>query len=206
MTDKVTERLSGVFAAFRASKSASRRIWLAMSPGISEFDRDLRTISGIRPAGRSEERTRLMADMSLLRFNILRAMYLLIFVMVPQLSWVKILDPSRNWLAGDGWGFVVCMLGGFSLLCGLGLRHPLRMLPLLMWELVWKMIWMARIALPLWLAGKIDEDLVTNSFNLAFAALLLVVIPWRHVWAQYVRSSAEPWRSRPGADIPRQPS
>jgi hypothetical protein len=134
------------------------------------------------------------SEVSLFRLYLLRAMYLLIFVMVPQLSWTKILDPSRSWGAGDGEGFTVCMLGAFSVLCGLGLRYPLKMLPLLFWELVWKMIWMVRVALPLWQAGKADEALIENSFAIGLGALLFLIIPWRYVIDHYWRRPGDPWR------------
>lgn len=133
-------------------------------------------------------------EVTLFRLYVLRAMYLLIFLMVPQLSWVQILDPSKGWAAGDGWGFTVCMLGAFSVLCGLGLRYPLKMLPLLFWELLWKAIWMARIALPLWREGKVDEALMENSVAVGMAALLLLVIPWPYVISHYVRTPGDRWR------------
>ncbi len=137
-----------------------------------------------------------MPEISLTRLYVLRAMYLLIFLMVPQLSWVEILDPNQSWDAHGGDGFVVCMLGAFSILCGLGLRYPLQMLPLLFWELVWKMIWMIRVALPLWIDGKVDDALRMNSFAVGMGALLLAVIPWRYVAFRYLRSPGDPWRTR----------
>ncbi|MGH9724676.1 MAG: hypothetical protein ACRD41_06385, partial [Candidatus Acidiferrales bacterium] len=39
-------------------------------------------------------------------------------------------------------GTVVCMLLALSLLSILGLRYPLKMLPLLFWELTWKASWL----------------------------------------------------------------
>lgn len=135
-----------------------------------------------------------MSKVSLLHLYLLRAVYLAIFLLVPQLSWVEILDPAKNWGAMDNRGVVICMLGAFSLLCAFGIRYPLQMLPLLLWELVWKMIWMVRIALPLWLDGKVDDALRENSFAIGMGAILLVIIPWRYVIDQYGRRPGDPWR------------
>lgn len=121
-------------------------------------------------------------------------MYLLIFIMVPQLSWTQILDPSQSWGAKEANGMMVCMLGAFSVLSGLGLRYPLRMLPLLFWELVWKMIWMVRVALPLWRMGNVDDALRENTFAIGLGAVLLAVIPWRYVLDHYWRRPGDPWR------------
>jgi hypothetical protein len=134
-----------------------------------------------------------MPEVSLIRLTALRALYLVIFLLVPALSWAKILDPAQSWGAGDSGGVTVCMLAAFSLLSGLGLRYPLQMLPLLFWELAWKAIWMARVALPLWLAGPVDDTLRDNSIAIGLGAILLVVIPWRYVFAHYLKKPGDRW-------------
>jgi hypothetical protein len=52
-----------------------------------------------------------------------------------------------------------------SVLAFIGLRHPLRMLPVLLFEVAWKLTWLG-----------------------------VAVIPWRRVLAQYVIAPGEPWR------------
>ena len=55
------------------------------------------------------------------------------------------------------------------------------------------MIWLTRVALPLWRAGRIDNALVSNSIAAGMAVLVLIVIPWRYVAAQYLRAPGDPW-------------
>ncbi len=40
----------------------------------------------------------------------------------------------------------------------LGIRYPLKMLPLLFFELEWKVIWILAFGLPLWSVHKLDPD------------------------------------------------
>ena len=51
---------------------------------------------------------------------------------------------------GDTFG----LLAGIQVLAMLGIRYPLKMIPLLLFELVWKAVWLVTIALPLWRANS----------------------------------------------------
>ena len=140
-------------------------------------------------------------QVSLPRLYALRAMYLILLVMIPQMTAASLVYSTRSLSAADGWGFAACLLAALSLLAALGVRYPLKMLPLLLFELTWKLIWLARVALPLWRAGRVDEALASNTVAAGAAVLVLTVIPWRYVGAQYLRAPGDPWRtaSRIGA-------
>ena len=45
-------------------------------------------------------------------------------------------------------GVTLCLLTAMSLLALLGLRHPVRLLPLLLFESAWKLLWLSVVALP----------------------------------------------------------
>ena len=92
-------------------------------------------------------------------------------------------------------GVIAALLGGVWALAFLGLRYPLQMLPLLMFELVWKLIWLAAYGLPQWAAGQLTPVTADDLFNTLFGvAVMLVVIPWGYVWRRYVKQPAESWR------------
>ena len=142
-----------------------------------------------------------MDDVSVSRLNLLRAMYLFIVVGLGLVLWPSVIFDSQSWSLNQG--IINCMLMVFSLVCALGLRHPLQMLPILLWELVWKSAWLAIVALPKLLAGSMDE-----ATNAVFIQVLVVVaipfvIPWRYVFEQYMRKPGAPWRSP--ASIPVRP-
>lgn len=69
------------------------------------------------------------------------------------------------------------------------------MLPLLMFELVWKLIWLLAYGLPAWWAGRLTPVTADDLFNTLFGVILMpLVIPWGYVWRRYVRQPADRWR------------
>lgn len=134
-----------------------------------------------------------MREVSLSRLYLLRAMYLLVVVGLAVFAVPGILrHAGRRDLYQ---GIVDAMLLAFWLLCMLGLRYPLRMLPVLLWELVWKTLWLAMVAWPAWRAGTMDAGTAENAFACVFVVLVPIVIPWRYVVRHYLREPGDPWRS-----------
>jgi hypothetical protein len=135
---------------------------------------------------------------SVARLWVMRAFYLLMAAGVGATIWPLILTHqlSTSHMAGVAWA----LLGTIGILALLGLRYPLQMIPLLLFELIWKSIWLLAFALPLWLAGRLDAAHASSIVDTAIGLLLLLVIPWRYVFAHYVRRPGDPWRSAARAD------
>lgn len=129
------------------------------------------------------------SDLPLWRLHVLRAMYLLLVVGLGAMIVPEIIDhePTSR-------GVILSLLGAIWLLAFLGLRYPLQMLPLLMFELAWKAIWMGFYGLPQWLSGQRPPTFAEDFFNIGTGAILLLVIPWGYVYLRYVRQPAERWR------------
>lgn len=133
-----------------------------------------------------------MNEVSLFRLHLLRALYLLIVVGLGIVVWPGVIHHDKPWELMEG--VVACMLAAFSALSILGLRYPLQMLPLLLWELVWKSIWLIVVALPLWWAGQMDESTWATASACLMGVIIPFIIPWRHVWAHYVIKRGDRWR------------
>jgi hypothetical protein len=133
-----------------------------------------------------------MNQVSLFRLYVLRALYLFIVVGMGVYMWPQVLDPQRHW--GLMQGQASCMLAAFSLACALGLRYPLQMLPVLLWEVTWKTLWLAIVALPAWRAGRLDEPMKATIFAVSLVVLVYLAIPWRYVFTHYVKAPGDRWR------------
>lgn len=135
-----------------------------------------------------------MPEVSTFRLYLLRAMYLLIAVGLGITLWPSIIASSGT--AADSHTVVKALLGALSLLCLLGVRYPLRMLPLLIFELLWKIIWVVAFALPLWLSNKLDAYGTETLFACMMGVILVpLVLPWGYMHRNYIKARSEPWTS-----------
>lgn len=127
------------------------------------------------------------------RLYLLRAMYLLIGVAEGMQIWPAIIHHTHVW---DFWhGVGMSFLGALTLLCLLGVRYPVRMMPLLIYELVWKTIWILAAWLPLYLAHHLDPDTAEQAFSIFFGPVLVpIVLPWGYIWKHYVIDPGDRWR------------
>ena len=136
-----------------------------------------------------------MTEVSAVRLYLMRLLYLLNFVFLGIGIWPAVINPAKPFGPIDGVAF--SFWAAFSALCGLGIRYPLKMLPLLMLQLVYKVVWLLAVALPLSLAGLLDsaEPNLTRTFVGGVIGDLLV-IPWPYVLANYVKAPGDSWRFR----------
>jgi hypothetical protein len=130
---------------------------------------------------------------SLPRLYLLRLGYLVMGGGLALTKWPLLLDHPQPWPLFEG--VETCMLVALSLLSFLGLRHPLKMLPILLFELGWKSIWVAVVVVPLWTADRLDPATVQVFSSCLVVLIVLAVVPWRYVITQYLTSHGDPWRS-----------
>jgi len=134
------------------------------------------------------------SDVSLARLYVLRATYLLLIVGLGATNLPVLIshDPTSR-------GVIPSMLGGIWLLAFIGLRYPLQMLPLLLFEFSWKTIWLLAFGLPQWSAGQMPPTWPEDFKAIAAGVILMpIVIPWGYVYRHYVKQPSERWRQAPG--------
>jgi len=68
------------------------------------------------------------------------------------------------------------------------------MLPILLFEVAWKLTWLGVVALPLWSDGALEGATRTQAGTVLSVVIFIAVVPWRLVLARYVTAPAEPWR------------
>ena len=92
-------------------------------------------------------------------------------------------------------GMIDGMLAGLWVMTLVGLRYPLKMLPILLFEFVWKTVWLLGFGLPQWMAGRVDPQLDKDLWGIGIGPLVFgLIIPWGYVWRHFFKQPAERWR------------
>ena len=121
------------------------------------------------------------------RINIylLRLLYTLMFLFVTYDSWKHIFNHTGPWdnINAAAW----CMWGSYAGISVIGIVRPLKMLPIVLFEITYKVAWLAVVAYPLWakneLTGSPAEGM-TRVF--LWVVLPIVAMPWRYFFRTYV--------------------
>lgn len=125
---------------------------------------------------------------------LLRLVYVLMFFVLGRNAWTHVLTHQGAWEPDDAMAW--CVWTAFATLAGLGVIHPLKMLPILLLEIFYKVLWLLVVAYPLWAAGKLAGSPVEEETSAFLWVLLpIVAVPWGYVFTHYVyqpKQRAEP--------------
>jgi hypothetical protein len=121
------------------------------------------------------------------RINIylLRLVFVLMFFLLGRDTWTHILTHQGSWepINAVAW----CVWTAFATLAGLGIIRPLKMLPILLLEIFYKVLWLILVAYPLWSNGTLvgsPAEGITSAF--LWVILPIVAVPWGHVFMNYI--------------------
>ena len=153
----------------------------------------LRPSEAAARATTSAPATRRVAQLPLWRVNLLRVGYLVLGGGLAVYKWPLFFN-HEPWSLAEG--TVQCLLVAMSVLALLGLRYPLRMLPILLFEVGWKALWLGIVALPLWSNGRLEGAFLTETNKVLWVVIVAAVIPWRYAFSQFLLATGDPWRRR----------
>ncbi|AVP97277.1 hypothetical protein C7S18_08760 [Ahniella affigens] len=132
-------------------------------------------------------------SLPLWRLNLLRGLYAFMAIGLTLVVWPGLLTHSDRWAAD--YGAQHALLSMIGVLAWLGIRYPQKMLPLLVFELGWKVLWWLFIGLPLLSHGKLEGEALQSAWEIGLGLIIIPpVLPWAYLYQQYLRQPAERWR------------
>ena len=131
-------------------------------------------------------------EVSLFRLYTLRFAYLVLAAGLGTFIWPSVLHHSNEFAIRLG--PQISLLAGIGATAVLGLRYPVKMLPLLLFEMIWKLIYLIGFALPLWLAHQVNASAAEDIRACLMVVIFLPLIPWHYVFLHYIRMPGDRWR------------
>ena len=125
-----------------------------------------------------------MSKIWIVRLYLLRLGYAVLALGLALMIWSGIVFPGENVPHMNT--VVRSMLGAVSLLAIVGIFYPLKMLPLMLFELLWKSIWLLAFGVSAWRSGRLNADAASTFGDCVFGVIfVLIVVPWDYLFKHY---------------------
>lgn len=131
-------------------------------------------------------------QLSLIRLYALRLCYLVLAVSLGVTIWPAVVHHTAELALRSA--VKLSLLAALALMAALGLRYPVKMIPLLLFEFAWKLIYLTAFALPLQAAHRATPDFTADTFACLTVVTLIPFIPWRYLVNEYISRPGDPWR------------
>jgi len=122
---------------------------------------------------------------------LLRVLYCLVFAFVGLESWTSIINHQGPWDHVRAVAF--CVWAAYSTLLLLGLINPLKVLPIVIFMIFYKSLWIMVVAYPLWRAGALAGSPAEEmAHTFMWALVMIIFVPWGYVFKNYVLRAKRP--------------
>lgn len=115
----------------------------------------------------------------------MRVPYFLTGILFTLTAWTTLINYWGQFEATEGVAFA--FWGALSILALFGLRFPIKMLPLLLLQFGYKVIWLLAVGYPLMTRGELDPNgQELFQANLMGTIIDVIAIPWLFVVKTYL--------------------
>jgi hypothetical protein len=124
---------------------------------------------------------------------IMRLFFLLMFFFVGFDSWTAIINHNGPWQPISA--VAICVWASYSMLSLLGVFHTLKMIPIMLFMIFYKTLWLIVAAHPLWITNHLaGSDVEEMARVFIWVIIPIVGMPWGYVLRTYV------WNPRTGVE------
>lgn len=120
-----------------------------------------------------------------IKVYVLKLFFLLMFLFVAKDAWAELITHKGEW--NPEVAIAWCAIAAYTTLSGLGIFHTLKMLPIMLFMLLYKGLWLLFVAYPIWQNGNLEGS-EAEGWAQIFMLIIIPIIftPWRYVFRTYV--------------------
>lgn len=120
-----------------------------------------------------------------IKVYVMKLFFALMFLVAAKDAWRKLLFHQGAWdvEAAIAW----CAIAAYTTLSGLGIFNTLRLLPIMLFMLFYKGLWLGFVAYPLWASGTLagsEAEAWAQIFMMI--AIPFLFMPWKYTFDTYV--------------------
>jgi hypothetical protein len=121
----------------------------------------------------------------LVNIYLLNLLFTLMFLFLSYSSWAHIFQHTGPWDSANSAAWF--MWGSCSVISFIGIRRPLKMLPIVLFEIVYKTAWLIVVALPLYQRHELAASPNAGMANVFILVILpIVAMPWRYFFRTFI--------------------
>ncbi len=117
----------------------------------------------------------------------MKGLYLITFLGVGYQAWAEILAPESPLETIEG--IVYSFWVAYATLMALGIRYPLKMTPLLLLQLFYKLVWVFGVYFPME-RHQLTTTSAESFLTVCVTAIILdlLIIPWGYVYRSFMKT------------------
>jgi hypothetical protein len=116
---------------------------------------------------------------------LLRVLFFFIFVFLNYATWPYIYHYHGQW--DNLYAAAQCMFGAYALISIIGVFRPLKMLPIALFIIIYKVAWLLVVAYPLWINNELVGSPAEGMANVfVWVIFPIVAMPWRYLFYSYI--------------------
>ncbi len=120
---------------------------------------------------------------------VMKLFFLLMFLFAAKDAWTELFTHQGEW--NPEVAIAWCSIAAYTTLSGLGIFHPLKMLPIMLFMYFYKGLWLCFVAYPLWKAGQLSGTDAADWTPIFLIILIpMIFTPWKYVFKTFVLGRA----------------
>ena len=114
----------------------------------------------------------------------LRLFYFLAAAFVATWAWRTLLTHEGPWEQYRS--VMICVWAAYPTLMAIGLIHPVRMLPIMLFTVFYKALWLGIVAYPMYKAGTLTPSALQMAKDFSLLPLAIVAVPWGYAFRTFL--------------------
>ena len=121
---------------------------------------------------------------------LLRVVYFLMFTLMSLNAWTMIFTDEG--IPERFFAMAMSVWAAYGTLAFFGLFKPLKWLPIVLFMIFYKTLWLIIVAIPLWRIGELSGSAVEEmTYTFLPAPFFLLIIPWNYIFRTFLFSSKD---------------